>query len=222
MAQSLSAHYPAPTTESQSRRAHRYEDPPPQGAATIEVDFGASLAGIDVSIVALTSDVGALSNCLVGLERDVGSLSNTLAYEYITINNLNTQLVAIYIQQYEKANFAVSNINVSGALTVKGAPMSFNDLKNLSAIVLPVYLPPIYMTTNQRIVSVQVIGNGVYLYESSIPPDNVLFRLTGFTNVIRYASLAQWPIVITLSIPAPSALTKYAMRAGLSSMSPSA
>ena len=49
-----------------------------------------------------------------------------------------------------------------------------------------------------------------------------MFRLTSFTNVIRFANVQQWPIVITLTVPAPASLTKYAMRAGLSSISPSA
>ena len=67
-----------------------------------------------------------------------------------------------------------------------------------------------------------VTGNGIYLCESSITPDNGLFRLASFTHVIRYANLTQWLIVITLSVPASAALIKYAMRAGVSSTSPSA
>jgi hypothetical protein len=46
-----------------------------------------------------------------------------------------------------------------------------------------------------------------------------MFCLTSFTNVIRYANLTQWPIAITLSVPAHAALTKYAMRAKVSSQS---
>jgi hypothetical protein len=49
---------------------------------------------------ALSNDLGgriaALSNSLVGLEEDVSALSNTLAYEYITTQNLNDQLMATY------------------------------------------------------------------------------------------------------------------------------
>jgi len=75
-------------------------------------------------INAVEGDVSALSNSLVRLERDVGALSNTLASEHITANDLSTHLAATYTHQSENANFADANLNVSGALTVKGAPIS--------------------------------------------------------------------------------------------------
>ena len=56
------------------------------------------------------------------MERDVGAMSNTL--------------VVGYIHQSEKANFEVISLNVSGSLTIKGAPLSYNDLKDLPVIVL--------------------------------------------------------------------------------------
>jgi len=87
--------------------------------------------------------------------------------------------------------------------------------------VLPCYFPPITMTTNPHTVYEQVTGNGVYLYESLITPDSELFRLPSFTNAIRYVNLKQLPIVITLSVPASASVTKYAFRAGVSSISPS-
>ena len=164
----------------------------------------------------MEGDVTTLSNNLVELKRDVGALSNTLA-------SLNTELAATNIQQSEKANFAVTNINVSGALAVKGAPISYNDLKNLPVIVLPSYLLPISMTINPREVSGQVTGIGVYLYESSITPNNGMSRLTSFENVIHYKNLSQeLDVAVSLALPAPAFIIKYALRAGLWSLSSSA
>ena len=94
-------------------------------------------------------------------------------------------------------------------MIAKRAPISYNDLTYLPVIVLLGYLPPISVTTNPQTVSGHVTGNGVYLYERSITPDNGLFRLASFTNVIRYANLMQWSIVITLSVTALATLTKY-------------
>ncbi len=62
----------------------------------------------------LSGRIEALSINLVGLEEDVSALSNTLAYDYITTRDLNDQLVATYIQSYEKLNFSVVDLNVSG------------------------------------------------------------------------------------------------------------
>ena len=55
---------------------------------------------------------------------------------------------------------------MSVALTIKGTPISYNDIKDLPVMVIPGYLPPISMTTNPQTVYGQVIGNGVYIYES--------------------------------------------------------
>ena len=63
------------------------------------------LRNLHNEINAVEGDINEFSLNLVGLEGDVGALSNTLAYEYITINDLNTQLVANYIQHFEKVNF---------------------------------------------------------------------------------------------------------------------
>jgi hypothetical protein len=38
----------------------------------------------------------------VGLQEEVQTLSNALVYDYITTSDLNDQLTATYIQQYEK------------------------------------------------------------------------------------------------------------------------
>ena len=70
---------------------------------------------------------------------------------------------------------------MTSALAVKGAPFSYNDMKNLPVIMLPGYLPTISVSTNPQEVLGQVTVNGVYLYETSITPDNGLFRLTSFT-----------------------------------------
>ena len=117
-------------------------------------------------------DLQNLHSEINAVERDVGALSDSLALSYI--------------QQSEKANFAVTHLNVSGALTVKGAPFSYNDLKDLPVIVLHGYLPPISLTTNPQEVCGQLTGNVVYLYESSItPPSSGLFSLTSFVCMIR-------------------------------------
>ena len=142
-----------------------------------------------------------LHNGINAAERDVGALSNTL--------------VVSYIRQSKKANFDVVNVNVSAALTIKGAPLSYNYLKDLPVIALPGYLPPISLTTNTQEVS------GVYLYESSITPDNELLHLTSFEDVIRYENLTQWLtlVVISLSLPVPTLVTKYALRRGILNLS---
>ena len=57
-------------------------------------------------------------------------------------------LAVSYIQQLEKTNFDVINLNVSCALTIKGVPLSYKDLEDLSVIVLHGYLPPTSLTTN--------------------------------------------------------------------------
>ncbi len=80
---------------------------------------------------------------------------------------------------------------MSGALPIKGAAMSYNDLNYLTVLVLLGYVPPVIMTTNPQEVSGQVNGNGVYLYERLISPDSRLCRLVRFTNVIRIASVHQ-------------------------------
>jgi len=92
-------------------------------------------------------------------------------------------------EQPTQANFAVANINISGALTVKGEPISYTDLKDLPVILLPCYLQPITMTMNLQEVPGPVTDNGVYLYECSITADIGMFRLKSFKNVIRYANL---------------------------------
>jgi hypothetical protein len=58
--------------------------------------------------------VNALSYNLVGVEDNVIALSNTLLYDYIVTRDLNDRLVAGYIQQYEKLNFYVNNLEITG------------------------------------------------------------------------------------------------------------
>ncbi len=49
--------------------------------------------------------------------------------------------------------------------------------------------------------------------------DNMMIRLTSFTNVICFTSVQQCSIVIALTVPAPASIAKYSLRAELSSNS---
>ncbi len=75
--------------------------------------------------VALSNDLGGrigdLSNNLVGLEEDVNAMLNTLAYDYVTTRDLKDELMAAYIQNYEKLSFNVIDLNVSGVARVGGS-----------------------------------------------------------------------------------------------------
>ncbi len=52
----------------------------------------------------------------------------------------------------------------------------------------------------------------MYTYNSSVfPASGSLFRLSGFTQGVRYSNV--WNIVITLALPIPVSIAKYAIRA---------
>ena len=65
---------------------------------------------------------------------------------YITEADLNDQLVADYIQQYEKNDFAVTNLDVGGNVTINGAPYAPHI-----PYVLPADITVNSITTNRLI-----------------------------------------------------------------------
>ncbi len=69
---------------------------------------------------------------------NIASLSNTLHYDYITISDINDQLTATYIQQYEKLNFSVSILNMSGAAQINVSNiLDLIDEASTESYVLP-------------------------------------------------------------------------------------
>ena len=81
--------------------------------------------------------------------------------------------------------------------------IGYNSLINKPGVVLPGYLPPIALTSNTQELTGLPSGNSFYAYTSSVSPDSgfSLFRLSGFTQEIRFNSV--WSIVITLALTIP-------------------
>ncbi len=88
-----------------------------------DADLGAlsnSLVGPEGDVGALSRDVSALSNNHVGLKEDVSVLSNTLVHDYIPTRGLNAKLMATYKHQFEKLNFTVVDLKISGVAKIGG------------------------------------------------------------------------------------------------------
>ena len=123
------------------------------------------------------------------------------------------------------ANATQSNVQLSafgGTLAASRVTnIDYNSLINKPVVVLPGYLPPIALTSNTQEVSGLPTGNGIYSYTSSVSPDSGygLFRLSGFTQEVRFSNV--WNIVITLALPLPGAIPKYAIRSHTASTFPS-
>jgi hypothetical protein len=98
--------------------------------------------------------------------------------------------------------------------------IDYTILINKPAVVLPGYLPPLALTADTQELSGLPTGNGVYTYISSVSPaSGSLFRLSSFMQEARYNNV--WGIVITLPLPIPSSIAKYAIRAHAASIFPS-
>ncbi len=76
------------------------------------------------------------------------------------------------------------------------------------------------LTADTQELSELPTGNGVCTYNSSVSPaSGSLFRLSGFTKEVRYSNV--WNIVITLALPIPASIAKYAIRAHTATTFPS-
>ncbi len=92
---------------------------------------------------------------------NIASLSSTLAYDYIATSDLNDHLTATYIQQYEKCNFSVSNLDISGAARVNGSNiLDLIDDARTEPYVLPEDISLSNLTTNK----LTGIGFPEYIY----------------------------------------------------------
>jgi hypothetical protein len=99
--------------------------------------------------------------------------------------------------------------------------IGYNSLINKPVVVLPGYLPPIALTASTQELSGLPSQNGIYSYISSVSPDSgfELFRLSGVAHKARFSN--SLGIVITQALPISASISKYALRAGQSSISPS-
>ena len=99
--------------------------------------------------------------------------------------------------------------------------VDYNSRVNKPVVVLPGYLPHVALTSNTQELSGLPSGNGVYAYTGFVSPDSgfSLFRLSEFTQEVRFSNV--WGIVITLALPIPAAITKYAIRANGAATFPS-
>jgi len=68
------------------------------------------------------------------------------------------------------------------------------------------------LTSNTQELSGLPSRNGIYAYTNSVSPDSgySLFRLSGFTQEVRFSNV--WNIVTTLALSIPASITKYAIR----------
>jgi hypothetical protein len=98
--------------------------------------------------------------------------------------------------------------------------IDYNSFINKPVVVLPGYLLPLALTANPQELSGLPSGTGIYPYTSSVSPDSgfELFRLSGFTQEVRFSNVLG--IFITLALPISASVSKYALRAGQSSISP--
>ena len=97
---------------------------------TLTTAVSGNAAGIEALVVqgdANAEGIDSLGNRVDGVAGGVQqntdgltSLANTLTNNYLTTSELNTQLIASYVQRYELANLPVGNIAVSGNLTLGG------------------------------------------------------------------------------------------------------
>ena len=138
----------------------------------INADDIASLSNhVDKNVKGLAS----LSNQVKINADDISTVSTDLANNYITISALNTQLTSTYIQQFEKLNFSVTNLDVGGSLTIDGVPIA-----DIIANSQDSYEHPSDITLSGLTVE-KIIGTGfpeyVTVEGSLIPSQDVWYQL---------------------------------------------